>query len=150
MRVVIQRVKHSKVFVGAECVAEVAAGLLVFVGIGRGDTLEDAEYMAKKIANLRIFEDGQGRMNRALQEAGGGVLSVPQFTLYADTSRGNRPGFESAADPETGKRLWQELNRLLAGYGLTVAQGIFGAKMSVAIVNDGPVTIWLDSKERAA
>jgi D-aminoacyl-tRNA deacylase len=145
MRVLIQRVKAARVTIGGSEVASIGRGLLLFVGIGKGDTEGEASVLAKKISLLRVFEDGAGKMNLGIRESGGEVLSVSQFTLYADITRGNRPGFEQSADPETAKRLWEFFDRELRGAGLAVREGRFGEHMEVEIVNEGPVTLWLDS-----
>ena len=127
-------------------IAVTGKGMLLLVGIGQEDTIEDIERLAKKVINLRIFEDENGKMNLNIKQAEGEVLSVSQFTLYADTKRGNRPGFDQAADPETAKDYWGRFNELLRKEGMKVEEGIFGANMQVGLVNDGPVTIMLDSK----
>ena len=146
MRLLIQRVISAKVIIKGKPVAEIDRGLLVFVGIGKDDGIDDAERMAKKIVNLRIFEDENSRMNLNISQINGKILSVPQFTLYADTSRGNRPGFESSAKPDVAKDYWEKFNYLLESTGIEVKRGVFGEHMQVELVNDGPVTIWLDSK----
>lgn len=148
MRAVVQRVSEAKVVVEGQTVGQIGAGFLVLLGVRRGDTLEDAAYLARKIAGLRVFPDGQGKMNLGLAEAGGEVLAVSQFTLYADTRKGNRPGFSEAASPDEGKRLYERFCDLLAEQGLHVETGVFQADMKVHLVNDGPVTILLDSSER--
>jgi len=147
VRVLIQRVKNASVSIDGCEVSAIKGGLLLLVGIGREDGLEALERMAKKVANLRIFEDEQGKMNLNVQQAAGRILSVPQFTLYADTRKGNRPGFDPSARPEMAKAYWQKFNRLLSENGVQVKEGVFGAHMEVRLVGDGPVTIWLDSKE---
>ena len=146
MRVLVQRVKSSSVVAEGATIAEIKKGLLLLVGVGKEDSREDAAYLARKIASLRIFEDKDGKMNLNIKDAGGEALSVSQFTLFADTKKGNRPGFDDAGDPKTSKGLWEELNGLLEEQGVKIARGSFGAKMEVSLVNDGPVTIWLDSK----
>jgi D-tyrosyl-tRNA(Tyr) deacylase len=146
MRVVVQRVKAGRVVVNGGEVSAIGRGLVLLVGIGRDDTLEDIERLAKKVLGLRIFEDGAGKMNLNVGQAGGEILSVPQFTLYAETRKGNRPGFEFSADPEMADGYWKRFNSALKGAGATVREGVFAAHMEVHIVNDGPVTIWLDSK----
>jgi D-aminoacyl-tRNA deacylase len=148
MRAVVQRVSEARVIVENQTVGEIGQGFLVLLGVGIGDTLEDAAYLARKIANLRVFTDLEGKMNLSLADVGGKVLAVSQFTLYADTRKGNRPSFIDAAAPDDGKRLYGQLCSLLAQQGLQVEQGIFQADMKVYLVNDGPVTIWLDSSER--
>ncbi|OGX04091.1 MAG: D-tyrosyl-tRNA(Tyr) deacylase [Omnitrophica bacterium RIFCSPLOWO2_12_FULL_50_11] len=147
MRVLIQRVKNASVSVDGRQVSEIGPGLLLLVGIGREDDLEALERMTKKVVNLRIFEDDHGKMNLNIQQTAGQILSVPQFTLYADTRKGNRPGFDPSAKPEMAKAYWQKFNLFLNENGLRVKEGIFGAHMEVQLVNDGPVTIWLDSEE---
>jgi D-tyrosyl-tRNA(Tyr) deacylase len=127
-------------------VAAIGPGLLVLVAAGVGDDEGDAERLAGKIARLRIFADDEGRMNRSVADVGGEVLCVSQFTLYADTSRGNRPGFTGAAPPGEGERLVSLVAQRLGEEGLGVQTGSFGAHMEVALVNDGPVTIWLDTR----
>ena len=148
MRTLIQRVSEASVVVDGDTIGHIGNGLLVLVCAMGGDTDEQAEYLARKVANLRIFEDEQGKMNRSIQEVGGAALVVSQFTLAADTSRGNRPGFSSAARPEDGERLYQRFCDLLSDHGVPVQTGKFGADMKVKLVNDGPVTIWLDTAER--
>lgn len=127
---------------------QIGRGLLVLLGVGQRDTLEDAAYLARKIAGLRVFADAEGKMNLALADVGGGVLVVSQFTLYGDTRRGNRPSFVEAAPPAVGRRLYEQFCDLLAGQGLPVETGVFQAHMQVHLINDGPVTLWLDSAER--
>jgi len=146
MRVIIQRVKKAKVVVDGNNVAETGKGMLLLVGVGKDDTLSDIEYLVRKIRNLRIFGDDQGKMNLDVKQVGGEILSVSQFTLYADTKKGNRPGFDLSADPEMAKEYWSRFNMLLREGGIDVKEGIFGAHMEVDLTNDGPVTIWLDSK----
>jgi len=148
MRAVIQRVSQARVEVESQTVGQIGPGLLVLLGVGRGDTLEDAVYLAHKIAALRVFADEEGKMNRALAEVGGEVLVVSQFTLYGDTRKGNRPSFVGAAPPDEGKRLYERFCNLLAGQGLHVETGVFQAHMEVHLTNDGPVTLWLDSSQR--
>lgn len=148
MRAVVQRVSQAKVVVEGQVVGQIGQGLLVLLGVGRGDTLEDAAYPARKIAGLRVFTDSQGKMNLALADIGGGVLAVSQFTLYGDTRGGNRPSFTGAAAPDDGKRLYQQFCSLLRQQGLAVETGVFQAHMDVHMVGDGPVTILLDSRER--
>ena len=146
MRVLLQRVSSASVTVEGEVVGQIGRGFLLLVGVGQGDFERDAESLAAKIAKLRIFSDEVGKMNLSLEGVSGQILSVSQFTLYADLSRGNRPGFSSAAPPELGNRLWEHFNAALERLGFEVHKGIFGAEMQVALVNDGPVTLWLDSQ----
>jgi len=141
-------VSEASVVVDDNTIGHIGNGLLVLVCAMQGDTDEQAEYLARKVANLRIFEDEQGKMNRSIHDVGGAALVVSQFTLAADTSRGNRPGFTSAASPEDGERLYQRFCDLLFDHGVPVQTGKFGADMKVRLVNDGPVTIWLDTAER--
>ncbi len=148
MRVLVQKVKKAQVIVDGNAIAETGKGLLLLVGVGKDDTLNDIEHLCRKIQNLRIFEDKMGKMNLDVKQIGGEILSVSQFTLYADTRKGNRPGFERSADPEMAKDLWKRFNTLLHQGGIDVKEGIFGAHMEVQLTNDGPVTIWLDSKNR--
>ena len=145
MRILVQRVKSARVVAEGRIISGINHGLLLFVGIGREDAEGDMERLSKKIAALRIFEDSQGKMNLDVKQINGKVLSVPQFTLYADTQKGNRPGFDHSADPETAKDYWNRFNNLLRQNGIEVKEGIFGAHMEVELINDGPVTIWLDS-----
>ena len=147
MRVLVQRVKRAKVS-ARQGQAEIGKGLLLFVGIGKDDSLEDILQMADKIKNLRIFEDHAGKMNLDIGQTRGEVLNIPQFTLYADTKRGNRPGFDMSAAPDKAKDLWSGFNQQLRKMSIDVKEGFFGAHMEVNLVNDGPVTIWLDSKQR--
>jgi D-tyrosyl-tRNA(Tyr) deacylase len=146
MRILVQRVESADVTVDGRMVAVTGKGMLLFVGIGQDDTIEDIERLAKKVINLRIFEDENGKINLNIKQAEGEVLSVSQFTLYADTKRGNRPGFDQAADPETAKEYWEKFNGLLRKEGMKVEEGIFAANMQIGLVNDGPVTIMLDSQ----
>jgi D-aminoacyl-tRNA deacylase len=146
MRALLQRVSEASVTVERERVASIGRGLLVLVAAGVGDDEGDVERLAGKIARLRVFADEDGRMNRSVAEIGGEVLVVSQFTLYADTSRGNRPGFTGAAPPDEGARLVALAAQRLAEEGLAVQTGRFGAHMQVALVNDGPVTIWLETR----
>lgn len=149
MRVVIQRVSQASVLIRNEIVARIDTGLLVLLGIEDRDDLSDAEWLAGKVVRMRIFPDAEGKMNASVQEAGGGIVVVSQFTLHAQTKRGNRPSFIRAARPEQAVPLYQaflaELEREL---GKPVGAGEFGADMKVSLVNDGPVTIWMDSRER--
>ena len=146
MRALVQRVSAAQVTVAGDVVGRIGPGLMVLVCAMQGDDEAVAEKLAARIAKLRIFRDEGGRMNRALLDTGGAALVVSQFTLAADTSRGNRPGFSAAAPPETGERLYLHLARALAALGPEVATGRFGADMEVSLTNDGPVTIWLDTQ----
>ncbi len=147
MRVLLQRVSEAAVDVDGERVSEIDAGLLLLVGVTVGDDRDDADYLASKIANLRIFEDAEGRMNRSLLDAGGAALVVSQFTLYADTKKGRRPSFVHAAQPDVAEPLVDYFAESLRNLGIDVGAGVFGAHMQVSLVNDGPVTIWLDTAE---
>lgn len=148
MRAVVQRVAQASVEVDGQTVGQIGRGLLVLLGVGQRDTLEDAAYLARKIAGLRVFADAEGKMNLALADVGGGVLVVSQFTLYGDTRKGNRPSFVEAASPNQGKQLYERFCDLLAQQGVHVETGVFQAHMQVHLINDGPVTLWLDSAER--
>lgn len=149
MRAVVQRVSSARVTVEGAVTGEIGPGLLLLLGVGREDTPEDAAWLAAKVAALRIFEDETGRMNRAVTETGGGILVVSQFTLFASTRKGARPSFNEAAPPDRAIPLYEEFNRLTAAaLGHPVKTGRFGARMDVALVNDGPVTILIDSKAR--
>ncbi|MBA4398520.1 MAG: D-tyrosyl-tRNA(Tyr) deacylase [Anaerolinea sp.] len=144
MRAVVQRVKRGSVQVDGKSIAEIGRGYVILLGVGPADTDATAAALAKKISLLRVFEDEQGKMNLSIQDVGGQALVVSQFTLYADTSRGNRPSFINAAAPETASPLVQRFAAHLAGFGVPVQQGEFGAHMLVDIENDGPVTIWFE------
>lgn len=148
MRVLIQRVKSAKVVVDGHNVAEIKKGLLLLVGVGKEDRAGDIENMAKKVVNLRIFEDEHGKMNLNVKQVNGKILSVPQFTLYANTQKGNRPGFELSAEPRIAQEYWNRFNGLLREDNIEVKEGVFGAHMEVELINDGPLTIWLDSRHR--
>jgi D-tyrosyl-tRNA(Tyr) deacylase len=149
MRAVIQRVTSARVTVAGEVTGEIAAGILVLLGVGEGDTEADAQWLAGKAVALRIFEDASGRMNRSVVEVGGGILVVSQFTLFASTRKGARPSFNDAAKPETAIPLYEAFNRFAgAALGRPVATGRFAAMMEVALVNDGPVTLVIDSRTR--
>lgn len=146
MRAVIQRVTEAQVVVEGAVVGRIGRGLVVLLGVGRGDTSDDAAYLARKIAGLRVFADPQGKMNLALSQVGGEVLVVSQFTLYGDARKGNRPSFIEAAPPEQSERLYSEFCEVLARQGIQVETGVFQAQMMIHLVNDGPVTIILDSR----
>jgi D-tyrosyl-tRNA(Tyr) deacylase len=145
MRAVVQRVSRARVTVESSVAGEISAGLMILLGFGRNDTSAVAVSMAEKIANLRIFEDDQGKMNRSLLDAGGSALVVSQFTLYGDARGQRRPSFIAAAPPDQAKKLYEEFCEALRRLEVTVATGIFQAMMSVQLVNEGPVTILLDS-----
>jgi len=145
MRAVVQRVNHASVTVEGELVGQIELGSCVLVGVGRDDTEADAAALADKVVGLRIFEDDAGKMNLGVLEAGGALLAVSQFTLYADTSRGRRPSFVSAMEPARAEQLFERFCEACRNLGVTVATGRFRTHMSVELVNDGPVTIWLDT-----
>lgn len=145
MRALVQRVTEARVRVEGEITGKIGPGLMILVCAMDGDSETQAEALATKIAKLRIFKDDAGKMNRSLLDTGGAALVVSQFTLAADTSRGNRPGFSTAAAPDTGNRLYEHFTAHLASLGITTAQGRFGADMQVSLTNDGPVTIWLET-----
>jgi D-tyrosyl-tRNA(Tyr) deacylase len=148
MRMVVQRVSEASVRVEGEVVGSIGRGLLVLLGVARGDTESDAAFLAEKTASLRIFPDHDGKMNRSVTEAGGSVLVVSQFTLYGDVRKGRRPSFDQAAPPETAKQLYERFVEMLRSRGLHVETGVFQAMMQVHLVNDGPVTILCDSPAR--
>ena len=145
MRAVVQRVSRARVIVEGAVTGEIATGLVILLGVGRNDTTAIAASMAEKIANLRIFEEDQGKMNRSLLDVNGSALVVSQFTLYGDARGQRRPSFLAAAPPEQAQQLYEELSEALRKLGITVATGVFQAMMSVELVNEGPVTILLDS-----
>ena len=145
MRAVIQRVSRARVTVEGRVTGEIGAGLVILLGVGREDNAEAAAYLAEKSANLRIFNDAEGKMNRSLIDIGGAALVVSQFTLYGDARGGRRPGFTRAAPPEEANRLYEEFVRALQALNVRVETGVFQAHMSVELANDGPVTILLDS-----
>ena len=145
MRIVCQRVLEAQVTVNSQCVGKIGRGLLVFLGVGKGDTENDAQFIADKIVNLRIFADEAGKMNLSVRDVGGGVLLVSNFTLHGDCRKGRRPGFDAAAEPAMAQQLYERVCALVAEQGVHVEKGIFGEYMHVANVNDGPVTFILDS-----
>lgn len=148
MRAVVQRVKRARVAVDNRVTGEIQTGILILLGVGVGDTSESAAHLAEKIANLRIFSDDAGKMNRSVVEVGGSALVVSQFTLYGDTRGGRRPSYVQAAPPEVANRLYEEFVRYLRLVPVSVATGVFQAHMEVELVNDGPVTILLDSEKK--
>ena len=150
MRALIQRVAHAEVRVADTIVGAIDRGLLVLLGVRQGDTLRDVEYLASKVVMLRIFEDAQGKMNHDVQDIQGAVLVVSQFTLYADSRKGRRPSFIQAAPAALAQQLYETFLAAVARYGVPVAHGVFGAHMAVSLINDGPVTIWLESPPAAA
>ena len=147
MRAVLQRVSEAQVRVEGGIVGEIGRGLLVLLGVGQGDSVEDARFLAEKTAGLRIFEDAQGKMNLSVEEVGGAILVVSQFTLYGDCRQGRRPGFSAAAPPDLANALYERFVDLLRERRLTVATGVFQSEMAVTLVNDGPVTLLLDSRK---
>ena len=147
MRLLIQRVTRAEVRVDGEVVGSIGPGLVVLVGVGHADTAAEAESMAAKAADLRIFRDEEGRTNRSLLDVGGEMLVISQFTLFADTRKGRRPSFLDAAGPDQGNELYERFTAAVEARGVRVARGRFGAEMEVELVNDGPMTIWLDSAE---
>lgn len=147
MRAVLQRVTEARVEVAGQIAGEIGAGLLVLLGVARDDSTDDADYLAEKIANLRIFDDDDGKMNRSLLDTGGAVLVVSQFTLYGDVRRGRRPSYSDAAEPEKANQLYEYFVDRVRGFNAKVETGVFQAMMKVSLVNDGPVTILLDSRK---
>jgi len=145
MRLLLQRVTHASVTVEGEVVGRIGHGLVVLVGVGHGDDEIRADTMAGRVADLRIFRDDEGRTNRSLLDVNGEALVISQFTLYGDTRKGRRPSFLDAAPPDLGEALYLRFGEALAARGVTVARGVFGAEMEVELVNDGPMTIWLDT-----
>ncbi|QIL46102.1 D-tyrosyl-tRNA(Tyr) deacylase [Vagococcus coleopterorum] len=148
MKVVIQKVTSASVVVEEQTIAKIGQGFLLLVGVKTGDTQADADYLVNKIAKMRIFEDAEGKMNHDISEVSGEVLSVSQFTLLANTKKGNRPSFVDAARPNEATKLYDYFNEGLRGQGLEVSEGQFGADMSVSLVNDGPTTIILDTENK--
>ena len=148
MRALLQRTTGARVRVEGEVIGEIGRGLVVFLGVGPDDDESTADALAQRVTELRIFEDEDGRTNRSLADVGGEVLAISQFTLYADTRRGRRPGFGGAAPPDLAERLYSRFVAALRALGVQVATGRFGAVMAVELVNDGPFTIWLDTADR--
>jgi D-tyrosyl-tRNA(Tyr) deacylase len=145
MRALVQRVSQAHVQVADTTVGAIKKGLLILLGVREGDTMQDVEYLASKVVSLRMFEDAQGKMNYDVQEVQGSVLVVSQFTLYADCRKGRRPSFTQAARAPLAQQLYEAFVAAVAGYGIPVAHGAFGAHMAVSLVNDGPVTLLIDS-----
>ncbi|MGE7622858.1 D-aminoacyl-tRNA deacylase [Viridibacillus sp. NPDC096237] len=146
MKVVLQRSRKASVTVDGQVTGAIDQGYVLLVGLAHGDTKADAEYIANKIAKMRLWEDAGGKMNHSILDHGGAILSVSQFTLYADIRKGNRPSFIEAARPEEAEPLWEYFNETLRNLGLSVETGIFGAMMDIQLINDGPVTIIIESK----
>lgn len=146
MRVILQRSKNASVTVDGSITGQIGSGYVLLVGITHEDTEKDADYCARKIAQMRLFEDEEGKMNRSIFENGGDILSISQFTLYGDIRKGRRPSFIEAARPEQSEPLWNYFNEVLRSEGLRVQEGVFGAMMDVELVNDGPVTMIVESK----
>ena len=145
MRAVIQRVLQGRVEVNGRSMGQIGRGLLVYLSVGKADTLKDAEFMTEKLVNLRIFADEAGKMNRSLLDTGGAILVVSNFTLHGDCRKGRRPSFDAAAEPTLAKQLYEKLTGLIAEQGVIVEKGVFGEYMQVSSINDGPVTFLLDS-----
>jgi D-tyrosyl-tRNA(Tyr) deacylase len=148
VRILLQRVSRASVTVRGELVAEIGPGLLLFVGVGRDDGFGEYDRLAEKVVNLRVFEDEQGKMNKALAEARGDILVVPQFTLFGDVRKGRRPSWDAAAPPDIAAHRVEAFARALEARGATVRRGAFREHMEVELVNDGPVTLWIDSADR--
>lgn len=147
MKIIIQRVSQASVTIEGAVYGQIEQGLLLLVGVGPDDTVEDMDYAVRKIINMRIFSDENGKMNKSVQDVAGKILSISQFTLFADTKKGNRPAFTGAATPDMAKQIYEDFNQALAEV-VPVEAGIFGADMQVSLTNDGPVTIVLDTKNR--
>lgn len=147
MRALVQRVSHAQVEVGGEVIGKVGRGLLILLGVTESDTEDEVQFLAQKVGKLRIFNDDAGKMNVSLLDVGGAALVVSQFTLYADATRGNRPSYIKAARPEQADALYQRFAQALSEKGIETATGVFGADMKVSLLNDGPVTLWLDTAE---
>ncbi len=148
MRLVIQKAKNASVKVDNQVIGHIDHGFMVLVGVTHSDTEKDAEYCARKVANMRLFEDDEGKTNLSLADVDGSVLSISQFTLYGNTRKGNRPSFVSAAEPEQANQLYEYFNQELQKYDIEVATGQFGAHMAVDFINDGPMTILIDSQNK--
>ena len=145
MRFICQRVLEAQVKVNEQIVGQIGRGLLVYLGVGKGDTESDAQFMADKLVNLRIFPDDAGKMNLSVQDIGGAVLLISNFTLHGDCRKGRRPGFDAASEPETAQQLYEKVAGLIKEQGIPVAKGIFGEYMHVSSINDGPINFILDS-----
>jgi len=148
MKVVIQRAKDASVNVDGDVIGKISHGFVLLVGVTHEDTIEDAKYLVNKLVNLRIFEDENEKMNLSLKDVEGSVLSISQFTLYADTRKGRRPSFLKAAHPEQANDLYEQFNTLIENEGITVETGKFGSMMNIQLINNGPVTIILDSEDK--
>ena len=148
MRAIIQRVTSASVSVDGKVISDIDKGFMILLGVGQNDSGDDIAWISKKIANMRIFNDDEGKMNLSILDIAGEILLISQFTLYADTRRGNRPGFTEAAAPDLGNKLYEATADELRKYNIPVSMGIFGADMQVSLVNDGPTTIILDSEKR--
>ncbi|MFH0732958.1 MAG: D-aminoacyl-tRNA deacylase [Candidatus Omnitrophota bacterium] len=149
MRIVAQRVSEAKVIVEGKQISSIGRGLVLLVAIGKGDSDDDINYLVRKIKNLRIFEDGGQKFNLDIMQVKGEILSIPQFTLYADTRKGARPSFDEAQAPQIAQDMWKEFNARLRAEGISLKEGVFAARMQVHIVNEGPVTIFLNSRGKA-
>ncbi len=147
MKALLQRVSAASVFVGKDVVAEIGRGMLIFLGVEKGDAMNDLEYLSRKICSVRIFDDESGRMNLSISDVSGEILLVSQFTLAADCRKGSRPSFDKAEDPPKAEKMYIEMANKLRKEGIRLAEGIFGASMKVHLINDGPVTILLDSSK---
>ena len=148
MKIVVQRTRDAKVIIDEKIIGSIDYGLMLLVGITHDDTLEDVKYCANKIAKLRIFEDEMGKMNLSIKDVGGGILSISQFTLYGNVEKGNRPSFINAAPPEMAESIYHQLNRILqVEHGLKVETGVFGTMMDIDFINDGPVTLIIESRK---
>lgn len=148
MKVVLQRVKKASVSIDNEIVGQINHGYVLLVAVKDGDSQTEIDYLVRKIVKLRIFEDDAGKMNHSIEDVNGEILSISQFTLYAQTRKGNRPSFQKAANPDLANEIYQGFNRQLAASGLKVATGVFGADMAISLINDGPVTIIFDTEEK--
>jgi len=148
MRIVLQRVKYGKLLVKDQLISEISRGLLILLGIGEDDADSDIDWLVKKVVNLRIFDDKEGKLNKSILDIEGEILLVSQFTLFADCRKGRRPSFDKALKPEKAEELFNRFYKTLAAEGIKVEKGIFGAEMEIKLINYGPVTISLDSKDR--